>query len=82
MNVSREYTIEQLKSVRKSISDWIKELEKPIVIGSDGKESLAYGEEGSSRGLFVGQMTGIPSEQLQAEMGVNAQILAALASSD
>lgn len=79
MNVSREFAIEQLKNARKTLSEWIKELEKPAVIMPDGTERQVYGEDGPPKGLSVAAMESIPADQFRAELMATAGALAALA---
>lgn len=77
MKVSREFAIEQLKLVRKNLSDWIRDLEKPTTM-VEGEEVLIY-EGGVPNGISVDSLEGIPAEQLAAELSANAGILLALA---
>lgn len=78
MNVSREFLIENLKQVRKTTSDWIRDLEKPTAVSSDGKTVTIY-PDGVPTGLSVASVEGIPVEQLRAEMAAMAGILMAIA---
>ncbi len=80
MNVSREFAIDQLKAVRKTLGDWVRDLEKPTVVGPDGKDVEAYQGE-VPEGLSVSSIDGVPSEQLRAELIAMAGILEALATS-
>jgi len=78
MNVSREFAIEHLKTVRKGLSDWVRELEKPEVIDAAGKTVPLY-PEGVPKGLSVSSIEGLPSDQFRAELLAMAGILESLA---
>lgn len=80
MNVSREFAIDQLKAVRKTLGDWVRDLEKPTAVGPDGKDAEVY-EGGVPEGLSVSSVEGVPAEQLRAELIAMAGILEALATS-
>lgn len=80
MKVSREYAIAELEGVRKTLSGWIKDLQKPTRLSEDGKsEEPCYGDEGPPKGLSVESVEGIPADQFRAEVLAMAGKLAALA---
>ena len=67
-----------MMSVQEELLSWIKELDKPKVATVSGAKE-AY-PNGIPEGLSVAQVTGIPVEQLRAELVVLAAKLEALAS--
>lgn len=76
MNVSREFAIQELESVRKHLGLWIRELKDP--------ETEAYGKDENGKpqipvGLSVNQVDGIPTNQFRAELTACAAKLEALA---
>lgn len=79
MKVSREYAIGELESVRKTLSDWIRELKVPSTLDHEGKAVKLYGEDGPPKGLSVESVEGIPVDQLRAEIIAIAGKLEALA---
>lgn len=79
MQVSREYAIDELKAVRKNFSAWIKDLEKPTVLGPNGEEVEAY-PDGVPSGMSIDSVTGIPLNQFRAELIAMSARLEALAS--
>ncbi len=80
MKVSREYAIGELETVRKTLSDWLRDLKTPTVMGPDGKSEMKpYGDDGPPKGLSVDSIEGIPVEQFRAEIMAMAGKLAALA---
>jgi len=80
MNVSREFAIDTIKSVRKTLGDWVRDLEKPMTIDSAGKEIPIY-ENGVPKGTSVSSVQGIPEDQLRAELLAMSGILESLATS-
>ena len=73
MNVSREFAIQELESVRKHIGLWIRELKDPSSYkDAEGKLSIPSG-------LSVSQVEGVPTNQLRAELTACAAKLEALA---
>lgn len=81
MNVSREFTVEQLKLIRKGVSGWIGELEKPATKNEKGENVPLYPGR-IPEGLSVSSVEGIPAEQLRAELTAMAGILLALANTE
>lgn len=79
MNVSREFAVDQLKAVRKTLGDWVRDLDKPTVMEGDKEVEVYPG--GVPSGLSVSAVEGIPVEQLRAELLALAGILEALATS-
>lgn len=75
MNVSREFAISELESVRKHIGLWIRELKAP---DSDSYPEVD-GKIQIPEGLSVNQVDGIPTAQLRAELTACAAKLEALA---
>jgi len=80
MNVSREFAMETMKSVRKSLGDWVRELETPTEINAKGEEQKIY-PNGVPKGLSVSATPGIPVDQMRAELLAMAGYLESLATS-
>lgn len=80
MNVSREFAMETMKSVRKSLGDWVRELETPTEINAKGEEQKIY-PNGVPKGLSVSTVPGIPVDQMRAELLAMAGFLESLATS-
>ena len=80
MNVSREFAMDTMKSVRKTLGDWVRELETPTEINAKGEEDKIY-PNGVPKGLSVSATGGIPVDQLRAELLAMAGILESLATS-
>jgi hypothetical protein len=81
MNLSREFVLANLKQVRKNLSDWIRELEKPTIL-EGGKEVEVYPDGNIPKGISVGSMEGIPAEQFKSELTADAGILLAMSSGE
>jgi hypothetical protein len=71
MNVSREFAIQELESIRKVLGQWLRDMKKPEAY--EGKAIPEY--------MSVHQVEGIPVDQLRAELTACAAKLEALASS-
>ena len=79
MQVSREFAIKELEAVRDGLAAWIKDLDAPMGLTSDGSETPFY-PEGVPVSLSVAELEGIPVSQLRAELLAMAAKLEALAS--
>jgi hypothetical protein len=77
MQVSREYALDELKGIRKNISGWIRDIDKPSVL-VDGEERQAY-PDGVPNGLSIDSVDGVPLNQLRAELIAMAGRIEALA---
>ncbi len=79
MQVSREFALEELKTLRNHLSSWITLLDKPTVIDPEGNEVEAF-PGGIPEGLSVIQIRGVPMEQMKAELAAIAGRLEVLVS--
>lgn len=80
MNVSREFAMDTMKSVRKTLGDWVRELETPTQVNAKGETEKIY-PSGVPKGLSVSSTEGIPVDQMRAELLAMAGILESLATS-
>lgn len=81
MQVSREFTLAQLKLVRDTLSSWIKDIDIPMEAHADGTEVPIYSEEMMPMPLSISiaDLEGIPETQLRAELMSLAATLEGLA---
>lgn len=77
MQVSREYALTELESVRKTLSGWIRDIKDPTVLEGDDEKKVY--PDGVPKGLSVTSLEGIPSDQLRAELLAMSGKLEALA---
>lgn len=80
MEISREMAIRELEQARKDIFAWEKELKKPTIVDSRGKEKLEFKDNNIPKGLSVSSLKSIPVAQLRAELTMIAAKLEAMAS--
>jgi len=78
VQVSREYAIAELTSVRDTLSNWIKDLDNPTAINRGGLETAFY-PDGVPISTSVSDLEGIPVHQLRAELLAIAGKLESLA---
>lgn len=79
MQVSRDYALAELKSIRDTLEEWIDTLENPVLSDAHtGQTVPAYSGEVPS-GVSVAEMDGVPSDQLKAELMAVAGRLESLA---
>jgi len=80
MQVSREYAIAELRSVRDGLDAWAKDLEKPMAVNRDGSETPFY-PDGVPISISVEELEGIPVSQFRAELLAMSAKLEAMAAS-
>lgn len=79
MNLSREYTLKELKAIGEVLGEWIKEIDCPMTIDDDGAESPVFDGGQVPPGLSVSQL-GLPVSQIRSELAGLAGRLEALIS--